>query len=663
MKKVSIFSAALLVFATLAAAKPTSVKVVSPDGRIALSVDLDQSIGYTVSLGEKVLLSDPAIGMHLQNGQVLGENPKLAKKKVRQINEVIAAPFHRNAQVKNECNELDLRFKGNYGVIFRAYDNGVAYRFYTTMKDSIVIASEEFAPVFPADYPSYLSYSTNPKKPMAMAFQNFYTEAKLSATDAKQLAFLPMALDAGNGVKLVFSESDLEAYPGMYIQPQPEKKSLKGCFAPYPKEMGTYPWRVQDYVVSAESYIARTQGTRTFPWRVWAISEKDTELPVNDLIYILASANRIGDTSWIKPGKVAWDWWNDWGLKGVDFKAGINTRTYKYYIDFASKHGLEYVVLDEGWYNPKSGDMLTVVPEINLPELVAYGKQKNVSIVLWTVFNVLNNQLEAACRKYADMGIKGFKVDFLDRDDQTAVERIYHIAEVTAQHHLFLDYHGFYKPTGLERTYPHIINFEGVFGMEEVKWAPDEKDMPRYDVTMPYLRMMCGPVDYTPGAMRNATKKDWKPMYYTPQSMGTRAHQAACYVVYDSPFTMLCDAPTEYEKEPEYTKFIASIPVVAEETKVLDGIMGEYIVTARRVGEDWYVGAMTNWDERTVDLPLTFLAKDKKYNVEILEDGINASKRAEDYRISSRKGVDASTTISLKMSSGGGCVLKIKAAH
>lgn len=333
--------------------------------------------------------------------------------------------------------------------------------------------------------------------------------------------------------------------------------------------------------------------------------------------------------------------------------------TYKYYIDFASRNGLEFIVLDEGWYAPKSGDMLTVIPELDLPELIAYGKSKGVEIVLWTVFNVLDSQLEAACKKYADMGIKGFKVDFLDRDDQTAVEMVYRIAEMTARYKLTLDLHGIYKPTGINRTYPHIINFESVFGMEEVKWTDIKNNMPLYDVTFPYIRMMAGPVDYTPGAMRNATKADWRAMYYTPASMGTRCHQLAAYIVHDSPFTMLCDAPTNYLNEQECVDFIASLPVEVDSTFIASGELGKYIVTVRKKDVNWYIGGMTNWDERDVQLDFSFLPEGMSYTAVLFKDGVNANKQAEDYRKETIR-IDKDSRLTLHLASGGGFAMKLE---
>lgn len=303
--------------------------------------------------------------------------------------------------------------------------------------------------------------------------------------------------------------------------------------------------------------------------------------------------------------------------------------------------------------------MLTVIPELDLTELIAYGKSKGVEIVLWTVFNVLDSQLEAACKKYADMGIKGFKVDFLDRDDQTAVEMVYRIAEMTARYKLTLDLHGIYKPTGINRTYPHIINFESVFGMEEVKWTDIKNNMPLYDVTFPYIRMMAGPVDYTPGAMRNATKADWRAMYYTPASMGTRCHQLAAYIVHDSPFTMLCDAPTNYLNEQECVDFIASLPVEVDSTFIASGELGKYIVTVRKKDVNWYIGGMTNWDERDVQLDFSFLPEGMSYTAVLFKDGVNANKQAEDYRKETIR-IDKDSRLTLHLASGGGFAMKLE---
>ena len=628
----------------------------SPDGKLKVEVFAGQGLSYQVSYDNAIVLSKSNIDIILSKRVSIGMDSRVMRVQRKKIEEMVESPFYRFKEFVAACNELNLKLKNGFGVVFRAYNDGVAYRFYTTRKDEVIIENEVAEFNFPEDYTAYLPYSTNDEKPMAMAYQNIYDVTPLSKAKDK-LAFLPVTVDCGK-VKLTVLESDLEAYPGMFVQAK--GTSLQGTFAPYPTKTDFYPWRVQEYVTETADFIAKTTGARNYPWRVLAVTTDDRQMPVNNLVYALASPNRIGDYSWVKTGKVAWDWWNDWNLKGVPFQAGINMDTYKYYIDFASQNGIEFVVLDEGWYNPKSGDMLTVIPELNLEELIAYGKQKKVDIILWTVFNVLDKQLEAACKKYSEMGIKGFKVDFLDRDDQTAVEMVYRIAEATAKHKLTLDLHGIYKPTGINRTYPNIINFESVFGMEEVKWTEIENNMPLYDVTFPYIRMMAGPVDYTPGAMSNRSKADWKAMYSSPMSMGTRCHQLATYIVHDSPLTMLCDAPTNYKGEEECVEFITSIPVEVDATFIADGKLGEYIVTVRQKDADWYIGGMTNWDERDIVLDFSFLPEGKSYQATVFTDGINANKNAEDYQASSYT-VDHTKKLNIHMASGGGFAIRLKA--
>ena len=653
----AILSLLLLIGNASFAAKEKKYVLSSPDGTLKVEISAGNELAYQVMHGNDTILSHSNIGLVLENGTIVGKTPRITGERRRKIKDNIESPFYRFKEFVATGNELDLKLKGGFGIIFRAYNEGVAYRFYTTQSSDIIIKEEQAEFNFKEDYTAYLPYTTNDKKPMAMAYQNVYDIIPLSKAQPK-LAFLPVTVDCGS-VKLTLLESDLEAYPGVFVQSQQGKYGLKGVFAPYPAKTDFYPWRKQEYVTETTDFISRSRGSRSYPWRVLAITEKDTDMPVNNLVYALASPNRIGDTSWIKTGKVAWDWWNDWNLKGVPFKAGINMDTYKYYIDFASRNGLEFIVLDEGWYDPKSGDMLTVIPELDLPELIAYGKSKGVEIVLWTVFNVLDSQLEAACKKYADMGIKGFKVDFLDRDDQTAVEMVYRIAEMTARYKLTLDLHGIYKPTGINRTYPHIINFESVFGMEEVKWTDIKNNMPLYDVTFPYIRMMAGPVDYTPGAMRNATKADWRAMYYTPASMGTRCHQLAAYIVHDSPFTMLCDAPTNYLNEQECVDFIASLPVEVDSTFIASGELGKYIVTVRKKDVNWYIGGMTNWDERDVQLDFSFLPEGMSYTAVLFKDGVNANKQAEDYRKETIR-IDKDSRLTLHLASGGGFAMKLE---
>ncbi len=618
--------------------------VTSPNGKNVATVN--DSLSITVSHSGKTVVTIKARQAHA------GNIKKLAGTK--HMTETIQAPFYRQNKIWTEGNQMDLTLNDGFGLQVRACNEGVAYRFYTTNKKVTIIKDEMADFVFPHDSKAWLAYSTNDDKPFAMAFQNYYDETLLSKAKDKY-AFLPVTVESGD-VKVTILESDLRSYPGMFLKA--EGNHLKAAFAKYPKKMAYYKWRGMSYVEENEDYIAKSTGARTYPWRVMAITEKDTEMPVSNLVFALATPNQIGDTSWIRPGKVAWDWWNDWNLKGVDFEAGINTRTYQYYIDFAAKNGIPYIVLDEGWYDSSKGDIMNPIPEIDLQGLIDYGRQKGVSIVLWTVFNVLDEHLTAACDKYTKMGIKGWKIDFLDRNDQTAVEMAERIAKTCAQYKLFVDYHGYFAPTGMNRTYPNILNYEGVFGMEEARWAKKDTDMPKYDVTFPFIRMMAGNVDFTPGALRNGTKENWVECYQNPVSMGTRCHQLACYVVHDSPFTMLCDAPTNYEREQDCVDIITSIPDNFDETRIIQGLIGYYIISARRYGSDWYVGGQTNWDEREVGFSLDFLSPGESYQATIVCDGLDANHQAEDYMIQ-RKTLTSKDKLNIKMASGGGFLIKL----
>lgn len=627
----------------------------SPDGKLEILITADNRLSYALMHTDgRTLLEKSQISLILED-KIVGENPKIIRHKKRHESEDIVSPFYRVPSFRIAYNELDLSLQGGFGVVFRAYNEGMAYQFYTSVKTPLIIKDEIAEFNFGKDHPVYIAYSTAKKgeDPYAMAFQNLYASTKMSEIDTSNAGFLPITVDYGSELKLTILESDLESYPGMFIRKGDSGFALRGEFAPYPARMEYRPWRHMTYVAERESYIAQTKSERSFPWRILAVTEKDTDMPVNNLVYALASPNRIGDYSWVKTGKVAWEWWNNWGITGVDFKAGINTDTYKHYIDFASENGMPFVILDEGWYDPKAGNMMQVIAGLDLKEIIRYGKSKQVDVILWVVFNVLDEYLEEACQTYSQMGVSGFKVDFLDRDDQTAVEMVYRLAETAAKYKLSLNLHGMYKPTGLNRTFPNIVNFESVFGMEEVKWSTVEKDMMRYDVIMPYIRLMAGPVDYTPGAMRNATKADFKDIYNNPMSQGTRCHQLATYIIHDAPMIMLADNPTIYRKEQECTDFIVNIPNTGiEETRVLDGKLGEYIITACRVGDNWYVGGLTNWDAREIMLDLSFLS-DGEYEAVLFRDGINADKNACDYKKeirSARKGMKWP----VKLAPGGG---------
>lgn len=626
--------------------------LVSPNKNLTVNISVGSDISYNVASGDRKIADNSVISMSLTNGTVLGSNGIVSSAKNNSVKQTIPSPLYRSSTVDVAYNELVLTFKGNYGLIFRAYDNGVAYRFMTTFKQPFEVAGERAEFNFSNDYNTVVAYS--PNKGFCNSFQNTYVSQPISSFDTTNMAMTPMVVDLGEGAKITISESDAESYPGMFLKTK--GNGFYGVYAGVASKFKIHPTRCQQVVEERESFIAKCEGTRSFPWRVLSYSSNDTQLPNHNLVYALAAENRIGDTSWIVPGKVAWDWWNDWGIYGVDFEAGINTPTYMHYIDFASRNGIEYVVLDEGWYDPKKGDMLTVVDNIDLEKLVNYGKSKNVKLILWGVGYSFDLRLEDICKKYSEMGVAGFKIDFFNRDDQAEVERIYRMCEMTAKYKMLIDFHGVFKPSGLNRTYPNAINFEGVYGLEELKWS--KRDMTQYDVTMPFIRMMSGPVDYTQGAMRNANKTNFRDIYYTPMSQGTRCHQVATYVVFDSPLVMLCDSPTAYDKEQETVDFITSIPTVWDETIILKGELGQYIVTARRSGENWYIGGLTNWTERDFEIDLNML-KEGNYKAQIMTDGINAHRNGEDYK-KTHIDVNKESKLKFHLAPGGGFAVIVK---
>lgn len=626
---------------------------------------MGKQIEYAVSHeGDQLLVSSP-LSMQLADGTLLGVDARISGAKSKSVNSEIQTVNYKKNVVADQYNELDIRFKGNYRLVFRAYNEGVAYRFVTDMKNPFVVTSEQVQYNFPGSPKVYVPYVNNQNgakdtftKQFYNSFENTYQHINLTDWETGRLAFLPLVVEGPSGKKICITEADLLNYPGLYLSNQNNANSLTGVIAPYPKEIkqGGHN-NLQGEVQSSESFIAKCEGQTAFPWRVIIVSEKDYELANNDMVYKLASPNRLSDVSWIKPGKVAWDWWNDWNLYGVDFKTGINNETYKYYIDFASDHGIEYVILDEGWAVNREADLMKVIPEIDLPMLTEYASSKNVGLILWAGYWALNRDIEGICKHYADMGIKGFKVDFMDRDDQPMVDFHRRTAEIAANYQLLIDYHGSYKPTGLHKTYPNVINFEGVHGLEQMKWSPTNVDQVTYDVTIPFIRMVAGPLDYTQGAMRNATKNNYRPVNSEAMSQGTRCHQLAQYVIFESPLNMLCDSPSNYLSEPECTAFIAEIPTTWDETVAMNGEIAKYVTLARRKGDVWYVGSMTNWDARSMELDLSFLGEGR-YTAELFKDGINAHRVAKDYR---KEIIDipANRKLAVNLAPGGGLALKI----
>lgn len=647
------------IFMSLNAQKKYSLQ--SPDGRLYAEVVFGEGISFSLRHEGTKVLDPSSISMTLQEGETLGDNPKVRKVKTETVNRVIQSPFYKKEKVQDHYKEIVFSLRGNYRLVFRLYDDGLAYRFVTDRKDSLTIAAEKNCYVFDRDYESVVPYVRDLDKvtfdqQFFNSFENLYTRKPVTQLDTKRLMFLPLLVELADGKKLCITEADLEDYPGMYLNNTSDRPAFKSVFAPVVKR--TEYGENQIYVKERENYIARTSGTRFFPWRTFIISEKDADLTNSDMVYRLASPSRVQDLSWIKPGKVAWEWWSRANLYGVDFRAGMNTDTYKYYIDFAAKEGLEYVILDGGWYNKKVNDLFTAVPGINIEELVAYGKSKNVGIILWMGYSPMERVMERVVKYYAEIGVKGFKIDFFDRDDQEVIRFLYDCAHICAENEMIVDYHGVCKPAGLQRTYPNVVSFEAVNGLEQMKWSPQSFDLVTYDVTIPFIRMVAGPMDYTPGAMRNAAKGNYAPIFADPMSQGTRCRQLAEYIVFESPLSMLSDSPSNYEREPECTSFIAKVPTVWKETVALDGKVGAYVTIARRTVDDqWYVGGLTGWDARTLQVDLSFLGAGS-FKAELFTDGINADRAACDFK---RTVIDipVDRRLNVKMAPGGGFAMRI----
>lgn len=671
---------AVLALLSLWSATPASARqyrLASPDGKLNLTIETDGQLTWSIAHDGTTVLLPSAIALQGMEGAKTsfqwGENVKVTGAKRTSVQTSFPTPFYKKAEVEDHYNQLTLNCRGGYSVEFRAYDDGAAYRFVSKRKRAFDIQNETAEFNFAADYPAFIPYVNDNRggERYSFSFESYYDETPLSKLYADSLAITPLMVCLPEGKKAVIMEAGLSNYPGMFLLRNDAKaNSLKAEFAPIPLEnkigghnrLNLVPTRRADRIYTA----GKNSGQRTFPWRVVLVSTQDTQLANNDMAQRLAPPCRIDDTSWIKPGKVAWDWWNACMLTGVDFKAGMNTPTYKKYIDFAADNKLEYIIIDDGWSGTESL-LEDLKPDIDLKELVAYGNRKGVGIILWASWRNLTGgsdqcpDTEAIMKHYAQMGIKGFKVDFFDRDDQVAIASIERMADIAARHHMVLDLHGL-KPYGLQRAYPNVLNFEGVKGLENAKWDPIVKgaplhDFPRYDVTIPYLRMLAGPLDYTPGAMRNATKSEFRTSNDRPMSMGTRVHQMAMYTVFEAPLQMLADSPSRYMKEQECTDFIAQVPTTFDETVVLAGEIGEYIALARRKGDTWYVAAMTNWTARSLDIDLSFLGEGN-FKAEIFSDGVNADREATDYKKQTRT-VTSADRLEAAMMPGGGWTARI----
>lgn len=640
-------------------------EVSSPNGKVKVAVTNSNTIKWSVTYDGKTVLLPSEINIQLrQANKTLGLG-KIGKVSKKQIQSSFNNPFYKKATISDDYGQLLLYTNQKFTIEVRAYNDGAAYRLISGHTKSTMVVNEVAEYCFAADYQAFVPYvnDTRGGERYCYSFESYYDEQPLSKMFTDSLAITPLAVCLPEGMKAIVMDAGVENYPGMMLV-KGQGNTLKAQFAPYPlaQEIGGFD-RLNLVPSKRADYIAKLQGRQSLPWRAVVITEKDVDILNCDMSQRLAPACRIADTSWIRPGKVAWDWWNNCNITGVDFPSGMNTNTYLYYIDFAAKNNIEYIIIDEGW-SGKESLMSNLSDEIDLKRLIAHGQEKGVGIILWSSWrNLIGNDplggttvSEQVMKHYADMGIKGFKVDFFDRDDQQVIASAYQLAECAARHHLVLDYHGL-KPFGIQRAYPNIFNFEGVKGLENSKWEPRSgngplHDQPHYDVTIPYLRMLAGPLDYTPGAMANAMKDSFFGNNDHPMSQGTRVHQMAMYTTFEAPLQMLADSPTKYMQNQECTDFIAQVPTTFDETIALDGELGKYTLIARRKGSTWYLAAMTDWVPRDLTVDLSFLGSGQ-HQADIFADGVNADKEATDY-LHIRKTVSSSDRLPIHLSSGGG---------
>ena len=624
-------------------------RVESPDGALSLSVTLGETPTFSVAWrGQPLILSSPFQLFLGEEGTpaVVGEPVDISRETTDDLLHPVVP--EKRAEIRDHYNQLSLDFQNGWGVDFRAYDGGVAYRFRTSFDEEILVQGEDIQLRFPGNptlwFPREESFLTHQERQ--------YEVRTLSGITDEEMASIPVLVAPEGLPKILVTEADLQSYPGFYLRGT-GGDGLEAVFPAFP----AVEEQVRDRtvrVVETEDFLARTRGARSFPWRLLIVAEEDKDLVESTLVYQLASPLELDDTSWIRPGKVAWDWWNASTLFGVEFQSGLNTETYLHFIDFAAENGIEYIILDEGWSDPADLQKLNI--DMDLPALLQRGREKGVGIILWVVWKTLDDELEAALDRFASWGVAGIKVDFMQRDDQPMVEYYWKVAEEAAERHLLVDFHGAYKPAGLRRAYPNVLTREGVMGLEQSKWSA--QPTPEHNVTLPFIRMVAGPMDYTPGAMRNAQEEQFNPVFDRPMSLGTRVHQMAMYVVFESPLQMLSDSPSNYAREEECLAFISGVPTVWDETVVLSGEVGEWIAVARRRGEEWYIGAMTDWSPRELEVELSFLGSGI-WEAEIFVDGANAQRNAEDYR-RSEGAVDAEKGLTIRLGPGGGWVARLR---
>ena len=624
--------------------------ITSPDNMLSAEIEINKVIILKMLKGTETVFTLSGISLETSDIGQLFADQKVKKVTRNSVDEEVKPQIRDKGDTYKNCfNEITIAFKSNHSVTFRLFNEGLAYRISTSLKDSLTIIKENLNIQFePND-----SARFQPAKSFNFDYESPYEFKKISDLAEGKLNCLPFLVQKQNGLFVMITESDLYNYPGLWLKGT-GKSELVSANPLYPKSLS---YKGSPYthgqIADHTDYIAKVKGSRTFPWRLFAITENEEGLINNNMVYLLASPTQLKDVSWIKPGVVMFDWWAKNNIYKVGFKAGINTETAKYFIDFCAAKGFRYFLFDDGW-SPKD-DLLHEVPGLNMYEVTAYAKTKGVDVMLWVIWNSLRKQWEPAFDQFEKWGIKGIKMDFMNRDDQQMVEFYEAVAGKAAEKKMVVDFHGAYKPCGLSRKYPNLLTREALIEFEYsggTNW-----DNPEHHNLLPYIRMFTGPMDYIPATMRNSTKDNFRPIGDCPMGQGTRAHAMALFVILSSPMEMLPDSPSDYYREAECTDFLTKIPVEWNETRLLKGKISRYTVLARRSGEDWFVGAITNKDERILDVPTDFL-KPGKYRIEAIQDGINANTSATDYKLITRD-FQSGDIFTLKLAAGGGWVARI----
>lgn len=634
-----------------------TLRVKSPSGKIFVKVWMGKQLTYSISYDSKTVLEPSSVDLLLENGQSLSLNNSIRSSSVKKIKEQIISPVPEKRKIIPDIyNLLYITFRRPYIVEFRVYDDGVAYRISTLYKDSLHIKNEVAEFSFPGK-PSLYFPMVQKKEDADIFHTSFEEEYPLRRIDALlegMIGYTPVLVAPESDPKIGITESDLEDYPGMFLSGTGTSK-LIGVFAGYPlEEQVTGETYKQLKVAKRASYIARTAGTRSFPWRVLIIAEKDKDLPGNDIVYRLGAPSRIGDASWVKPGNLTDEWIIDLNLFNVPFRAGLNTASYKYYIDFAKRFGFDRVMMDAGWSN--NDDLFKVITTINMDTLVAYAKEKGVKICMWTLAMTLDRQLEAALDQFSRWGIDFIMTDFMDRDDQKTVNFYYRVAKACAEHKIMIMYHGAFPPKGFNRTFPNAVGREGLLGSEYNMWS--NRVTPGHDVTLAFTRMLAGGFDYEPGILNNAIRTGTRPVAGLVTSPGTRCHQLSMFIVYDSPVQIFAGNPSEGLREPEFMELLGSLPTTWDETIITDAKVAEYIVSSRKKGNDWFIGGMGDWTERDLTVKFDFL-DEGIYKATICKDGVNADRYAADYVIRKDVPVKKNDSIKIHLAPGGGFLIRL----